>query len=330
MFDECEIAGRMFKPARFLAPMAGYTHSAFRRLVAEFGGCGALWTEMLSARQVLNENFSKSPWVKRREIEKFVVYQLMVRENDPLERITERLCEQGVEAIDLNLACDAPQIRSIRAGSALFSDINAMHKIIEQTRKFWKGLLLVKIRFGDRHPHWRERFAERIKIIQECGADAIVIHPRFFEDKFKRTARHDELSFVASLTKLPVIANGDIVNKDFVEKNAEKLKLARAIMLGRIVIVRPWIFAGWESQFPVDFRQVWKTMFEYIKEDFEPSVAISRIKMFTKYYSANFLFGNVLRNKVANSKTLDELEKVAEEFFSNNPKTVSNPIVKIL
>ena len=50
MFESCVIRGVNFTPARFCAPLAGYTHSAFRRLVAEFGGCGAFWTEMLAAK----------------------------------------------------------------------------------------------------------------------------------------------------------------------------------------------------------------------------------------------------------------------------------------
>ncbi|MGC8743361.1 MAG: tRNA dihydrouridine synthase [Verrucomicrobiia bacterium] len=330
MFEQCEIGGKRFAPARFVAPMAGYTHSAFRRLVAELGGCGALWTEMLSARQIINEDFSKSAWVKRREVEKFVVYQLMVRENDPMDRVVSTLLSQGADAIDLNLACDAPQIRSLQAGSALFTDIATMRKIIEQTRKHWKGMLTVKIRLGDRHPQWQQRLEERIKLIQDCGVDAVIVHPRFFEDKFKRSARYDTFDFIASITNLPIIASGDIVGRETVEKNAQKLKPVSAIMLGRIAIIKPWVFAQWDKDFTPDYRGIWQKMFDYIKEDFEPVVALSRIKMFTKYYSANFLFGNIFRNKINNGKNLDEAQKAADEFFDKDPAIVKNPVVENL
>ena len=98
MFDECVLRGRRFAPARFCAPLAGYTHSAFRRLLAEFGGCGAVWTEMLAARQILREDPHGSPWLRRRPQEGFTVFQLMVRATDPLDRILARLGEHGVEA----------------------------------------------------------------------------------------------------------------------------------------------------------------------------------------------------------------------------------------
>jgi len=66
MFDECVIRGRRFAPARFCAPLANYTHSAYRRLLAELGGCGWVWTEMLAGKQLLGESFTESPWLKRR------------------------------------------------------------------------------------------------------------------------------------------------------------------------------------------------------------------------------------------------------------------------
>ncbi len=326
MFDSCEIAGRRFVPARFLAPMAGYTHSAFRRLIAEFGGCGALWTEMLSARQILNEDFAKSPWVKRRPIERFVFYQLMVRQGDPIEKVVNRLLENGADAVDLNLACDASHIRNLKAGSALFSNIEAMRKIISETRKYWSGLLTVKIRLGDRRPDWQPRLAERVKMIEECGVDAIVVHPRFFEDKFKRTARYETLNFISSITTLPLIASGDIVDKD--QKIFDKLRPAHAIMLGRIALIKPWVFVDWDNPTKVDYAAVWKKMFDYIKEDFEPLIALSRIKMFTKYYSSNFLFGNVFRNKISNVEDLNEIQTIADDFFSKTPAILSNPIVE--
>lgn len=320
MFEFCEIGGRRFEPARFSAPLAGYTHSAFRRLVAEFGGCGALWTEMLSARQLINEDFSKSPWLKRSPSEKFTVYQLMVRADDPIEKALNRLKDHGVEAIDLNLACDAPHIRSLQAGSVLFGDFEGLKKIVSETRKHWRGLLFVKIRLGDRKEDWRERLRERLIMFEDCGVNAIVVHPRFFEDKFKRSARHDVLPWIASIVKIPLIASGDITCRADVEKLADKLSCASGIMLGRIAIIKPWIFAEWDKPISIDYGAVWNKMLSYILEDFEPEIAISRIKMFTKYYSANFAFGKNFYIKVYNARSIDEIKQIADEFFSANPK----------
>jgi len=188
--------------------MAGYTHSAFRRLLGEWGGCGAIWTEMLAARQLLAEDFQASPWVKRPRDDGLTVFQLMVRAGDPLDRVLDRLGEEGVEAVDLNLACDAFSIRTCEAGSSLFEDLAALGRVAEQARRCWPGILTAKVRLGSRRPNWQAAFEEHIRRLEDTGFDALIVHPRFFEDKFRRRAQLELLPWVATLTRLPLIANG--------------------------------------------------------------------------------------------------------------------------
>jgi tRNA-dihydrouridine synthase len=247
MFEACTIRGRRFAPARFAAPMAGYTHSAFRRLLGEWGGCGAVWTEMLAARQLLAEDFQASPWVKRRPGDGFTFYQLMVRAGDPLDRVMDRLGEQGVEAIDLNLACDAFSIRACEAGSGLFEDLTALRRVAQESRRCWPGLLTAKVRLGSRGPDWQARFHERVHLLEESGFDALIVHPRFFEDKFRRRAQVELLPWVATLTRLPLIANGDLIGPRSVARQAAHLVNACGIMIGRMAITRPWLFAEWDN-----------------------------------------------------------------------------------
>ena len=327
MFDECVIRGRRFAPARFCAPLAGYTHSAFRRLLADFGGCGAVWTEMLAAPQVLRENFVSSPWLRRRPQEPFTVFQLMVRGGDPMEQILQRLGTYRVEAVDLNLACDALAIRVQEAGSALLEKPEILRTIVSEARRHWPGMLTAKIRLGSRRPGWEAVFVERLRLLEDCGVDAVTLHPRFFEDKFRGRARLDLIPWAASHTRLPLIANGDILRPEQVEELGEHLRPACAIMIGRMAIARPWLFASWECPVKIDFAGVWWKMFDYIMEDFTPAVAHRRIQMFTKYYSANFAFGHQFYVDMRNAPSLPEARRVAEEFFSRAPATVAQPLV---
>jgi tRNA-dihydrouridine synthase len=327
MFDECVIKGRRFAPARFCAPMAGYSHSAFRRLVAELGGCGALWTEMLAARQILNEDFQVSPWLRRRPQETCLVYQLMVRAGDPLERILARLGGHGVEAVELNLACDTPSVRACQAGSALFENAAALRAVAGEARRHWPGLLTAKVRLGSRRPDWQARFAERLRLLAEAAVDAVIVHPRFFEDKFKRLARHELIPWVASLTQLPLIANGDLSSPEQVQAQAGYLRPACAIMIGRMAIARPWLFAAWDNPITVDHAELWRKMFHYTAEDFPPATALHRIKMFTNYFAANFAFGHQFRVDIANAPSLAEAFARADAFLSHSPALLSQPSV---
>jgi tRNA-dihydrouridine synthase len=327
MFDECLIRQRRFAPARFCAPLAGYTHSAFRRLVADFGGCGALWTEMLAARQVLGEDFQRSPWLRRRPQEGFVFFQLMARAGDPVDRILPRMADHGVEAVDLNLACDAPAIRRHEAGSALFENEADLRSVVLAARRHWSGILTAKIRFGRQQPDWQTRFAERVRFLEEAGVDALILHARFFEDKFRRRVQHELFPWAASLTRLPLVANGDLVSPAAVTSLAEHLRPVAAIMIGRMAVARPWIFAAWDQPLTVDHAQVWGRFWEYCVEDFEPPVAIRRLKMFTKYFAVNFKFGHQFNSAVGSAPTLETARERAEEFLQRGPELVSEPVL---
>jgi tRNA-dihydrouridine synthase len=268
MFDECLIRNRRFAPARFCAPLVGYTHSAFRRLLAELGGCGAVWTEMLAARQILAENFSKSPWLRRHPQESCLVYQLMLSPADPIERVLGRLAEAGAEALDLNLACNSKTVRSCQAGIALFEDLEGLRRVLQSIRSLWPNVLTAKIRLGHQHPDWQSRFAERLRLLEESRVDAVILHARFIEERFKRRARHELFPWVASLTRLPIIANGDLAGPNTLEQRRDHFQSVSGIMLGRMAVARPWVFANWDQSASVDLAAVWDRMYHYTVEDF--------------------------------------------------------------
>jgi tRNA-dihydrouridine synthase len=327
MFDECIIRGRRFAPARFCAPLAGYTHSAFRRLVAELGGCSAIWTEMLAARQILSESFLTSPWLRRRPKESCVVYQLMLTPDDPIERILYRLAEAGVDALDLNLACNARAIRSCSAGSALFDNLGTLRLVIHKVRRLWPHVLTAKIRLGHQRPEWQPGFVERLRSLEEAGLDAVILHARFFEERFKRRARHELFPWAASLTRLPLIANGDLSGPEALKERPDHFQSVSAVMLGRIAVSCPWVFATWERPMGVDLGSIWSTMYHYVREDFPSAMALRRLKMFTKYFATNFKFGHQFNLDLARAPSLEEMRRRAEAFFSRDPVKVAQPTV---
>ncbi len=325
MFDECILRGRRFAPARFCAPLAGYTHSAFRRLLAELGGCGLVWTEMLAARQILSEDFFASPWLRQRPGEGALIFQLMVRRGDPMERIFGRMADNGVEMVDLNLACNAWTIRQCEAGSALFENFEALRSTVPEARRHWPGLLTAKIRLGSQRVDWESRFEERVKFLEDSGVDALTLHPRFFEEKFKRRARHELLAWAASLTRLPIIACGDFSGPKSVHDQAQMLKPAAAIMIGRMAVARPWIFSSWDRAEAVDPGEIWRKMHRYISEDFPPLIALRRLQMFTRYYAANFPFGHHFNVDISKAANLEEALESANHFFERSPILLAQP-----
>lgn len=325
MLSQTVIRGVSFEPALFCAPLAGITHSAFRRLASEFGGCGGFWTEMLAAREVLKEDPKTSPWLKRSATEKRVIYQLMVRKDDPVEEIVARLAAAGADGVDINLACHAPVVRNVAAGSGLFEDAAALAEILGAARRCWPGLLTVKIRLGRDKPGWESRFEERLKLFEAEGVDAVILHPRFFEDKFKRRARHELLPWATSLTRVPLIANGDITGPETIARHPDRFEAAKGLMIGRMAAAKPWIFAAWNEPLEVDYAEVWRRMSEYIRADFPEKQALGRLKIFTRYYARNFKFGHHFNVAVHNAPTMDAACEAARAFLDRNPAINPDP-----
>ena len=270
MFATTTLRGISFRPARFCAPLAGFTHSAFRRVV-------------------------------------------------------ERLATLEPDGLDLNLACHAPSIRHLDAGSRLFQDAEAMARALGVLRACWPGLLLVKIRLGPERPDWRESLRRRLRIFEDAGVDAITLHPRFFEDKFKRRTRHEEIAWAAGETRLPLIANGDLNGPASVAAAAAHLAPAAALMIGRMAVVQPWLFAQWDRPRDVDMAALWKRMADEVEADFPPIPALGRLKLFTTYFARNFLFGHSFATAVQNAPDMAQARARAGAFLDTAPARLPEP-----
>jgi tRNA-dihydrouridine synthase B len=306
--------------------MAGFTHSAFRRLVADFGGYGALFTEMLSGRWLLHENLHTSPAVRRREEEGRVIYQLMVGDPAEVPRLVDRLARVAPCGLDLNCACPAPNVRSVGAGSDLFEDRDRLTAIVGALRRHYPGLLSVKIRLGRPGANWRERLLDRLRLFEDHGVDAVILHPRFSDEKLKRRARHELFPELAAATRLPLIASGDIHGPQVVREHPHHFAAVAGIMVGRMAVVQPWLFRAWDGGGPgIDYLEVWRRFCRYALEDFGPGRAYYRIKAFTSYYARNFVFGHTLFTIAQSAPDLPSLTDRAAAFLAASPPLARNP-----
>jgi tRNA-dihydrouridine synthase len=301
--------------------MAGITHSAFRRLLSDFGGMGGVFTEMLSAKMVVHENALNSPWLKRRPTDGRVIYQLLVVDTRELTQALDRLAPVAGDGIDINLACPAATVQQQGGGSNLFDDPGRLRDIIRVIRPHHAGPLLVKIRLGRPTPDWRAVLQERFRLLEDEGVDAITLHPRFAEESLNRfPARHALHAELASETKLPIIANGDITGIDYARERAGAFASTGGLMIGRMAAARPWVFAQWHNpDLTVDLAEVWNRFCHYLEDDFSPEKAFIKLKVFTPYFARNFVFGHTLFAAVQGSSNWLEAKKRAGQFLAGHP-----------
>ncbi|MBU0483671.1 MAG: tRNA-dihydrouridine synthase family protein [Proteobacteria bacterium] len=313
-----KIGAVVIDPPLLLAPMAGVSHSPLRRLVASFARPGLFFSEMLSARHLPEDVRANSLWLQRAAVERPMAYQIVAP--DPVEAVigARAMAGYGAEIIDLNLACPAPNISGRRrSGGHLLADLTRIEEILGALSAAVTCPLTVKIRLGTKPDLGFLR--DLAGVLEGCGVAAVTLHPRLTTEKLKGRARWEYIGHLKTMTKLPVIGNGDV------NSPADCLAMFQAtgcdgVMIGRAAVQKPWLFAeiiGSEQAKGAHF--LWATYQEawrLITEFFPEHQALGRLKEFTWYFSRNLLFGHRLAARMQSLRSLAACrEYMAEELF---------------
>lgn len=311
-------------PPLFLAPMAGLTHTALRRIIARLGGAGCLFTEMLSARSLRSENPAKSPFLIKTATEKPLCYQILASNSQEVEEGVLAVKGFGADAVDLNFGCPAPEIRKRGGGSRLMENPVSASEVVASARRAAGTLpLSAKIRLGETLD---EKFlVDFCRMLEGEGVDLIHVHARLRGEPYGRKPRWDWIAKVKNAAGVPVVANGSVTDVSSARACLGQSG-ADGLMIGRAAAAKPWVFAviahevyGFGPNPPVpDVPGVYREFMEYVKESFEPAKRLGRIKEFTQYFALNYAFGHSLFSAVNASRSVEEAEERALHFFERN------------
>jgi len=318
-----QIRNLTISPPLFLAPMAGLTHSALRRIMISFGGVGLLSTEMLSSRRLPNENPRVSPYLIRSEMENPLSYQLLTSSDKEIGRAIDALHKFKADAVDLNMGCPSTAVGKFGAGVMLMERPDEVRRIVAEARKRTSLPLSAKIRLGS------EADCTKLKafcaILEGEGIDMLTVHARFKHEPFARNPRWGYIAEIKKCIKIPVIANGGIFSVEDAER-CLKVSSADGLMLGRGAVTRPWLFAEIARSIfncnilepVISLPDVYSTFIEALKADYRTIYHLGRLKAFTHYFARNYKFGHSLACKVQSSSSMDEAIERAEMFFADN------------
>ena len=224
----------------FLAPLSGISDYPFRQLAREYG-CGLAFTEMVSADGLLRKGKS---FLRIGEGEHPVSVQLFGSKPETLSEAARIAESMGADAIDINMGCPAKQVVGPGAGADLMRFPGKVREILSVVRKVLKSPLTVKIRSGWDGEHINA--VEISKIAEDCGVDAISIHPRTKVQGYGGRADWDLVGEVRKAVHIPVIGNGDITTPRLAEKMLKETGCS-GVMIGRGALGNPWIFGGSDS-----------------------------------------------------------------------------------
>ncbi|QTA80771.1 putative tRNA-dihydrouridine synthase [Desulfonema limicola] len=314
-----------------LAPLSKLGNTAFRELLAEFGGYGLLFSEMSSSRAVVQgKSQVQSGFMWRPEELPFLVCQIYGDEPGIMAGAAQRVEAEGFFGVDINFGCSVKSVCKNNCGAALLKNPVLAGEIVSSIRKTVSIPLFVKFRTG-----WEDNpkiAADMAKRFEGSGADALTFHPRVAPDRRTRTPKWEYIEIVKNAVNIPVFGNGNIFDSHDCEKMLQ-ISGCDGIALGRLAAARPWIFAQWTQDFNPEhdiFEKSALTLVDLLVKHFGEITAMRRFYKFSSYYAANFKFGNTFYSLVHKAKTVDMLKQNIRQFFKNRPETVSRPNITLM
>ena len=195
-----------------LAPMAGVTDLAFRRICREHGAALTV-TEMVSTKALCYQDKKTPRLLELAPDEHPAAAQIFGHDPETMaEGAKIALEKSGCDIIDINMGCPAPKIAGNGDGSALMRDLPLASRVIEAVVQAVDVPVTVKFRKG-----WDEKSVncvEFARMAEQSGAAAIAVHGRTRSQQYSGTADWDAIRDVKQAVGIPVIANGDVAEPE--------------------------------------------------------------------------------------------------------------------
>lgn len=315
-----------------LAPMAGITNIAFRKIIKQFGA-GLVYSEMVSDKAILYGNKKTIEMLNVDESEHPISMQVF---GGDLESIVEaaKYIDQNsnCDIIDINMGCPVNKVLKSDAGSKLLLYPDKIYEIVKATVEAVSKPVTVKIRIGFDFEHIN--CVEVAKLIEKAGASAIAIHGRTRSQMYEGKADWSWIKKVKEAVNIPVIGNGDVRTAKDAKRMIDETGVD-AVMVGRAALGNPWVVKqmvayvedGIELEDPTyeeRIEQCLKHAQELIEFEGE-RLAIREMRGHAPWYIKGIKSSSYVKNKLSKIETYQELEEILtdyREYLMTNNKAI--------
>jgi nifR3 family TIM-barrel protein len=311
-----------------LAPLAGITNLPFR-LLAKEAGCGMVCSEMISSHGLVYKSEKTKKMLDSTPEEKPLSVQLFGAKPDIMAEAAAIVESSGAEVVDINFGCSVRKIIKTGSGAALMRTPDLAREILEAVRRAIRIPLTIKIRSG-----WDasgEQAVNISRIAENCGVDAVAVHPRTAGQLFGGRADWSIIAAVKVQVSIPVIGNGDIRSAGDAVRMLDETG-CDGVMIGRKAIGNPDIFSrvvaringekdveeGFARRFDLMIRYL-RASVKYAGEEQACRMMRSRLGWFTKGMHKSSQFRETIKQLSSEAEGIelinayrDELQKSSE------------------
>lgn len=303
-----------------LAPMAGITNTAFRRLCREHGA-GLYVAEMVTSRALVERGEETFRLLSHHESETPRSVQLYGVDPATVERAVRIIVDEDrADHIDLNFGCPVPKVTRRGGGSALPWKHELFRAIVERAvRAAGDVPLTVKMRKGIDDDHLT--YLEAGRAAEAAGVAAIALHGRTAAQHYSGTADWDAIARLKeAVTTVPVLGNGDIWQAE------DALRMMDAtgcdgVVVGRGCLGRPWLFGDLVAAFEareerfrpslLEVFAVFRRHAELLVEFFgDEDRACRDIRKHVAWYGKGYPMGGDVRRALAAVSSLAEIDEL--------------------
>ena len=294
----------------FLAPLAGYTNYAFRRLCKGYGA-GLCYTEMVSAKGLKYGSENTQELLYTDECEGLTAAQIFGSEPEVMRAACEHEKLQPFPIVDINMGCPVPKIYKNGEGSALLENPILAEKIVKECVKSGK-IITVKFRIGVRENEYvTEEFAKRM---EGAGASLLTIHGRTRDKMYAGEVYFQEIAAAKRAVKIPVVANGGV----FSDGDAQTLLRetgADGVMVARAALFNPQIFCALTGTPSESKRNSFEKQMKWTRQVCDERFTTVFMRKMAAFYLKGERGAAAYKDRLFKATTPDEVLTIAREIW---------------